>query len=167
MNIIGHPCELKNAAMFCELNKDDFHKARTLSNLTISHLRKPPCFMPGEKESLQSFMEDITADVRMFAAKKDGEIVAYLKTQNEGETFISENINMQNITGTYVLDKYRGMNIASDLLEFVIKSLQKDGYTHLGVDYESINPTANSFWRKHFTPYTYSLTRRIDERIIE
>ena len=37
----------------------------------------------------------------------------------------------------------------------------------VGVDYESINPKGNRFWFKHFLPYTYSLVRRIDERILD
>ncbi|MCI9073092.1 MAG: hypothetical protein HFH80_09920 [Lachnospiraceae bacterium] len=41
--------------------------------------------------------------------------------------------------------------------------LKAEGYTRLGVDYESINPTAWGFWNKYFEAYTYSLTRRIVE----
>lgn len=36
----------------------------------------------------------------------------------------------------------------------------------LGLDFESINPTAYVFWTKYFTPYTHSVVRRIDEKII-
>lgn len=43
---------------------------------------------------------------------------------------------------------------------------QERGKTYLGVDYETVNPTALHFWTKYFTPYTYSYIRRIDERVV-
>lgn len=33
---------------------------------------------------------------------------------------------------------------------------------NLGVDYETMNPTAKIFWRKNFNPYTVSMVRRLD-----
>ena len=158
---------LKNVEHLRELHKSKFSKVHKLSNLTNEHLQRPPAFMPRKPVCLDKFMENLADDTRIFVTKKDNEIIGFIKAQSDGETFISQNKHMMNITGAYVLDKYRGMNIASDLINYTVDALKKDGDTHLGVDYESINPTANSFWQKHFTPYTYSLTRRIDERIIE
>lgn len=123
--------------------------------------------MPRVPDNLNDFLDDITEDVRMFTAQKDDKIVAFIKVQSEGETFISESNKMMNITGAYILSEYRGNGIFSDLLYYVADRIKKDGYDYLGTDYESINPTANSFWKKHFTEYTYSLTRRIDERILK
>ncbi|MEC9484872.1 MAG: hypothetical protein UMR38_03220 [Candidatus Izemoplasma sp.] len=37
----------------------------------------------------------------------------------------------------------------------------------LGVDYETMNPLARVFWEKYFTPYTKTVTRRIDEGMLE
>ncbi len=39
-----------------------------------------------------------------------------------------------------------------------------EGFLRMGVDFESFNPTAYGFWLKHFTAYTYSVVRRVDER---
>lgn len=44
-----------------------------------------------------------------------------------------------------------------------IETLEAEGWTHLGVDYESINSTAAHFWPKYFEPYTSGVVRRIDE----
>ena len=49
------------------------------------------------------------------------------------------------------------------LVNYAMGVLRAEGYFKLGVDYESINPTAWGFWNKYFTAYTYSLTRRIVE----
>jgi hypothetical protein len=39
-------------------------------------------------------------------------------------------------------------------------------YTRLGVDFESLNPTAYGFWLKYFDAYTHSVVRRIDEKAV-
>ncbi|MEX1376654.1 MAG: GNAT family N-acetyltransferase [Eubacteriales bacterium] len=157
----------KNSSDFFELPKNDFALVHSLSNLTKIHLQKSPAFMPIKPESLEEFIKNITDDTRIFAAKQKDKIIAYLQIQNSGETFISQNKCMMNITGAYTIEEYRGSKIYSELLRYVINILKNENYSHLGVDYESINPTANAFWQKSFVPYTYSLTRRIDERIIE
>lgn len=51
------------------------------------------------------------------------------------------------------------------MLDYAVDILEKEGYTRLGVDFESINPTADRFWSKYFTAYTQGVVRRIDERI--
>ncbi|HBG11425.1 MAG TPA: hypothetical protein DDX68_05430, partial [Clostridium sp.] len=59
-----------------------------------------------------------------------------------------------------------GKGVYQGLLDHVIKTLKAEGYTHLGVDFESINPAAYGFWSKYFVPYTHGVVRRIDERIL-
>jgi hypothetical protein len=54
-----------------------------------------------------------------------------------------------------------------NLLNTAIRSLQIDGYTHLGVDFETFNPAAWRFWRKYFDVYTHGVVRRIDEHILQ
>jgi len=49
----------------------------------------------------------------------------------------------------------------------VCSSDLKEGYAYLGVDYESLNPTAYAFWQKYFSAYTHGLVRRIDEHILQ
>lgn len=63
-------------------------------------------------------------------------------------------------------EEHRGKGVCQNLLNFVISTLNADGYTQLGVDFESFNPAARGFWLKYFTPYTHSVVRRIDERIL-
>lgn len=36
----------------------------------------------------------------------------------------------------------------------VTSVLKGEGYTRLGVNFESFNPTARGFWLKYFTAYT-------------
>ena len=99
-------------------------------------------------------------------AKKDGAVCAFLRITATGETFISEGNTYRHITGAYCLPEHRGKDVYQNLLNFTIAALKAEGITRLGVDYESINPTAEGFWPKYFTTYTHGVVRRIDERIL-
>ncbi|SEL41337.1 Acetyltransferase (GNAT) family protein [Ruminococcus albus] len=102
----------------------------------------------------------------MFAAEADGEIIGFISLEDEAENFITRHNTMKNICGAYFDEKYRGKGTAQGLLGFIIETLKAEGVTHLGVDCETLNPTALNFWGKYFGPYTYSFARRIDERIV-
>ena len=73
---------------------------------------------------------------------------------------------MMNICGAYCMPEYRGTGIFNNLLAYLVTTLKSEGYTRLGVDFESFNPTARGFWLKHFTEYTNSVVRRIDEKSV-
>lgn len=103
----------------------------------------------------------------MFAAKAGKEIIGYMAFDNEGETFVSENSKMMNICGAYVEKKYRNTNVAPSLVEYMCRICEQEGYEYLGVDCETLNPTALRFWGKYFQNYTYSYNRRIDERVVD
>ena len=85
-----------------------------------------------------------------------------MEVMDEGENFVTEISGMKNICGAFCLPEYRGKGISQSLLDFIISKLREEGYTRLGVDFESFNPTATGFWLKHFTAYTSSVVRRID-----
>ena len=73
----------------------------------------------------------------------------------------------RHIRGAYCLPEHRGKGLYQNLLNYTISKLKSEGYTRLGVNFESFNPTARGFWLKYFAPYTSSVVRRIDERIIQ
>ncbi|HVX31426.1 MAG TPA: hypothetical protein VHA53_13175, partial [Nitrolancea sp.] len=56
--------------------------------------------------------------------------------------------------------------LAQQLLRRLVNTLRTEGYTHLGVDFESFNPTADRFWPKHFEAYTCVVARRVDENVL-
>ena len=70
-------------------------------------------------------------------------------------------------TAAYCLKEHRGKGVIQNLLNYAVNILKKEGYAYLGVDYESLNPTAYAFWQKYFSVYTHGLVRRIDERILK
>ena len=89
-----------------------------------------------------------------------------IEIADTAENFVTELPQVQNICGAFCLPAYRGRGLYSNLLNFVIRILAAEGYTHLGVDYESFNPTAAGFWQKYFIPYTSGVVRRIDENVL-
>ncbi|MBD5529679.1 MAG: GNAT family N-acetyltransferase [Lachnospiraceae bacterium] len=147
-----------------ESGQTDFSEIRKLRACLGEHLGKSPCFIKMSDEDIESWQRrKESGSVRVFTAWKGEELVAYLEITDDGENFATEDAEMQNICGAYCVPAYRGQGIMQHLLNHVIRTLRAEGYTKLGVDYESINPTARGFWTKYFEPYTYSLTRRIVE----
>ena len=149
-----------------EIQKEEYMEINPMRNRLISHLNSSPMFMPHRQVNEEKFLDEISKSPRRyFAAEFNDEIIAYIKITEEGESFIGDEDYMANIQGAYMNEEFRGSGIYTNLLVNVIRQLRDEGYTHLGVDCESFNPTARGFWLKYFTPYIYGLTRRIDERI--
>lgn len=163
--------ELSNLALssslcgidFVELPSNEFQKIRELRNGLVKHLAKGPIFYPTDMKKYEEwFQKD---DMRVFVAQAEEKIIGFISLETDGENFITKHGKMQNICGAYFNEKYRGKGIAQNLLSFIVNTLKTEGITHLGVDYETLNPTALNFWSKYFSPYTYSFARRIDERV--
>jgi hypothetical protein len=150
-----------------ELPPQEWPRILELQNLLISHLGSSPMFMPYPQLSESRFLNRTANDSRFFAAMVDGKCNAYLKLSPHGENFACGDRSMMNISGACCLPEYRGTGIVHNLLSFLSDALMTEGYTRLGVDFESFNPTAREFWLKYFTPYTNSVVRRIDEKILE
>ncbi len=137
-----------------------------LRELNSEHLSHSPCFMPYTKRTAEDYAED-NDDSRIFIMQQNDEVVAYIRLAVTGETFVKDAAGYLHACGAYCLPSHRGNNNFSNLLRYAAAKIKAEGYTHLGVDFESINPAANSFWLKHFRAYTFGLVRRIDERIAE
>ena len=147
-----------------ELGKGHQYKIRELRRLLIEHMGKSPCFMYQSPEEIDQRLTRVeNGNSRIFAALYGGSAIACLELSDSAETFVSETGGIRNICGAYCLPQYRGKGIYQGLLNHVIETLEAEGWTHLGVDYESINSTAAHFWPKYFEPYTSGVVRRIDE----
>lgn len=152
---------------FRELPTLEVGRIVPLKNQLIRHLHATPSFIPlyfqvDEKQLLEETLEK---DSRFFIAEIDGEVVAFIEIMGSGENFACDAADMMNICGAYAVTKIRGSGIFTGLFSYLMDVLAEEGYKRCGVDFESFNPTASGFWLKYFTPYTYSVTRRIDERI--
>jgi len=167
------PMEMINCApcdgyVFHELAPDEKDKLLPLKNMLISHLGDSPTFMrfPAmDKTGLEKIHN--RRKPRYFCAFQNDETIAFLEVMDNGENFTCSDKSMKNICGAFCLPEHRGKGVYQNLLNLTISTLKGEGYTRLGVDFESFNPTAYGFWLKYFTAYTYGVVRRIDERIFE
>ncbi len=148
---------------FSELLSDEFERIRKLRNGLVKHLENSPIFYPTDKARYEEWFQ--RRDIRVFVAESDGEIIGFISLEDDGENFITEHAKMKNICGAYFDERYRSGGLAQSLLGYIRDTLSDEGVTHLGVDFETLNPTALNFWSKYFIPYTFSFARRIDERI--
>ncbi len=151
-----------------ELAKEQFYLAYPLDAALYEHYRKSPFFMNRKTPALAEFIDNCTEEgARIFAGIMNGKVCAYMKITGEGETFIAKGDNYCHITGAYCETEFRGKNIMQNLMDFALERLRAAGITSIGVDFETINPTALHFWKKYFTSYTISVVRRIDEKILQ
>jgi GNAT superfamily N-acetyltransferase len=129
----------------------------------VRHLRSSPAFVAAAETTEDAFLVERTRDARFFAAISGNVTVGYMKVSERGETYISSISGMPNITGAYLLPEHRGRGVYDALLAHVVDTLRDEGNRLLGVDFETMNPTALHFWSKYFDHYTHSYVRRIDE----
>ena len=147
-----------------ELAPGEMAETLPLAHALDAHMAASPTFLsrPSDTES-EYLRKTEQSRARLFAAYDGKNIVAFLKTERNGETFIGDGPGYLHITGAFCLPEYRGKGINAALLYFTMHCLKRDGAVFLGVDFESINPAADHFWRRHFDVYTHSVVRRIDE----
>ena len=151
-----------------KVGKEGVAKIADLQDKFHNYLTKSPVFIPGEKEDPEKYLQGWldNNNRHLWVAGKDKEPLGFMKIEPEGERFITESEEVMNITGAYVREEHRGSRIAASLLGDIQKWLLGNDYNLCGVDYESFNLSGSDFWGQFFTPYAYSLVRRIDERVI-
>lgn len=153
---------------FAELPKSECYLVYPLYLALYRHYCESPFFMNRKPETQEEFMvSSMPEEVRYFVAKQYGKLCAFLKISASGEAFIATGSTYRHITGAFCLPEHRGKGLYQNLLNFTISTLKREGFTRLGVNFESFNPTGRGFWLKYFTAYTNSVVRRIDERITQ
>ena len=152
-----------------KIGLDHIDDLRDLQDKLHFYFKEAPLFMPVEEEDpIEYFRDWLSKENRhVWLAYKDEKPVAFMKIQSEGENFITNHPSVMNITGAYVLEAYRGQGLSGLLIDEIQAWLIENNYEILSVDYESFNLYGAGLWQKYFSPYTYTLTRRIDESILD
>ena len=146
------------------LPKEEIAKIREMRKQLSDHMGSSPCFMCSRQQEFDEWL--VRAEKRdsvVYVAERNQKSIAFIEVTEDGENFVTEVDSMKNICGAYCLPEYRGTGVFAGLLNYVISQLKAQGVMQLGVDYESINPTAHGAWGKYFTPYTRSIVRRVEE----
>jgi len=170
---IAFPKISKNKNDLLTIKKANLNMLSDIEDLHRQHnayYQEAPLCMPVDdsdpfKELLEWFEED---NHHLWIAYHKDQALGYMRIEKTGESFISLVDDMMSVTSAYVHPDKRHMGIASTLLnEIQAYLLNETQMKRYGVDYESMNPLARGFWETHFTPYTKSVARRIDEGILK
>ena len=152
-----------DSIVFSELPKSGLVEIREMRRMLSAHLGESPCFMNSSFDVFNNWIKRAESrDSRVFTAGYDNKPVAFIETMKNSETFVSDMDCVINICGAFCMPEFRGRGIAAGLLDYVISMHRPEGYRCIGVDFESFNLTANGFWLRYFTAYTYGVVRRID-----
>ena len=147
-----------------ELPATQHSRLAPLRRALTEHLGDSPCFMKHDPAWVEEWIARKEQEgPRVFVAEKNGQVVAFMEVDSEGENYAVCTPGTLNICGAYALPEYRGCGAAQALLAYMLHTFKAEGVLRLGVDCESINPTALGFWSKHFQAYTHSVVRRVDE----
>ena len=160
---------VKDEVFIKKTNLEDVSEIAFLEQNITEYMNLSPMFMPRNKEKpVDSLTEWLNQDNHHhWTAYLDNKPVGYIKIEPKAETFVANHQDVMNITGAYVLQEHRDSNVGTLLLDTVMQWLNQENYRLCGVDFESFNILGSIFWMNYFTPYTFSLVRRIDERIAE
>jgi len=144
----------------------------TLSGIYTQHknyFRRSPIFMLKDTEDVvrEHYNSLLKENHHEWIAYHNDIPVGIMSIAPTAETFIADHPSIMNINGAYIVEGERGRGIGTMLLRTVQEWLLLNKYQLCGVDFESINPLGRGFWMKYFLPYTYSLVRKIDERLLK
>lgn len=145
-----------------EASEVDLDALVPLAEGLVRHLNGSPSFMVHREDCAADLRRQVREGARFHVAALDGVPVAYLRTSATGESFVTEHPAMRSVTGAFCVERLRGTGVMEALLGEVARECVRSGETLLGVDFETLNPAAERFWLKRFTPYTTSLVRRLD-----
>ena len=81
------------------------------------------------------------------------------------ENLASTNTGLISKVGAYIKPEYRGLGIGKCMLNEVMKNCAEKNVQYLHVCFETANPFANIFWRKHFKPLILSVRRTVNKDV--
>ncbi|MHB0885161.1 MAG: GNAT family N-acetyltransferase [Bacillota bacterium] len=130
----------------------------------------PIFFPPAEPEEDEAFWAawlDWSAN-HLWLAVEGTAVIGMMKSgpANPGASSIAADPGTCSISGAYVRPDSRRAGVGTALLTRVVGRAREEGYVRCCVDFEAHNIRGSAFWLKHFTPFSYSLIRRLDERIM-
>ena len=157
-------CRPTPGIAFTEIAWADTADLLPLKNGLVHHLHRSPTFVAASVFSAERFAALCARRRSRFFVARDGDApIAYMEVVDKGENILTVAQDMRNICGAFLADEYRGRGISQSLLRLALGTLRSEGIRRVGVDFETMNPTALHFWTKYFAVYAHSYARRIDD----
>lgn len=148
----------------CKIAMEQFIQLRRLRTALAEHLAAAPCFCLLNLQQLEAriLKKETDPDLATFGLFCGDKIAGFIDVEAGGENFISCGAPVLNIQGMYLMEEFRGKKLAENLVKAALDFSIEKNCCYLGVDYETMNPTAQGFWQKYFEPYTLSMVRHLD-----
>jgi GNAT superfamily N-acetyltransferase len=126
-------------------------------------------FIPEKlsRDYFESWIQD--PDRVIWMAYVDGEPVAFLRMgpANDDVARIIVDEKTTSIYGAFTVEKMRGKDIGTALLDHALGVARGAGYERCAVDFETMNLLGVRFWLgRGFQPVCLSLLRYVDERLL-
>ena len=149
---------------YTEIAWSDTADLLPLKNGLVHHLHRSPSFVAASAFSAEQFAALCAKRRSRFFVARDGDApISYMEVIGEGQNILTVAPDMRDICGAFLVEGYRGRGIFQNLLLLALRTLRSEGIRRVGVDFETMNPTALGFWTKYFDVYTHAYARRIDD----
>ena len=127
-----------------------------------------PIFLKRNDYELDDVIDMIKADHLVVAWDNDmsiGVMNLSVQTGYNIENLASTNTGLISKVGAYIKPEYRGLGIGKCMLNEVMRHCTEKNIQYLHVCFETANPFANIFWRKHFKPIILSVRRTVNKDV--
>ena len=129
----------------------------------VKHLTESPVFYPGYEFTDNVYMEYILQEgTNLYVVMKADRIIGMIDASKNENSFVFAHLGVYDVGDLYIVPEYRGLGIASRLLQFAENDLAQRGIEKLHVEHGTANINARLFWDKHFKTMIYSLIREIN-----
>lgn len=130
------------------------------------HYAAPPLSMvprtPFAAADVSAFLAAEPASIWLAEAAGEAQAFLQLEPASHGAVRISLAPTTISITGAFTRPAWRGRGLAAALLARAVDHYAAAGFLRMAVDYETFNPWAVAFWRRHFEPVAVSVVRVVE-----
>ena len=133
---------------------------------SVHYYLNSPIFLKRSNYELAEVIDLIKTDYFLVIWDNDTPIGVMNLSVQAGydiENLASTNTGLISKVGAYIKPEYRGKGIGTCLLNEVINHCVDKNIPYLHVCFETANPFANIFWRKHFKPMILSVRRTVNK----
>jgi len=158
----------KSKYKISKATNNDIEVLMELINESGQYYLQSPIFLKRGNYDLADVMEIVETDSLFVAWDNDmpiGIMNLSVQTRYNIENLSTVNTGLINKAGAYIKPEYRGIGIGTCLLNEVKKYCFENDISYIYVCFETANPFANIFWRKHFKPIILSVRRTINKDI--
>jgi len=120
---------------------------------------------PHDADYYRGLLADpaLAAFVAYWEGRPVGLLNARIPDEDDLFTLADRRTGMLDPLGAYIQADYRGRGIGAQLVRRALAWCAEQGLERVHVDYESANLFARAFWPRYFTPYLYSVKRRVNQ----